>query len=189
MATGRGKRGPRSRAAVQEEVVRGPGKVPIQLSVNGSVYSLDVEPRRTILEVLRTYIHLTGTKRVCNMGECGGCTVIMDGKAVYSCLILAIECEGRQILTIEGLSQNGRLDQVQEAFVKHDAYQCGFCTPGQVMSVRALLDHKAKPNQEEIRRAVSGNICRCGAYLRIFAAAEAAARAYEPQRSTRQAGR
>jgi xanthine dehydrogenase YagT iron-sulfur-binding subunit len=165
------------------EAVRGPGKVPIQLSVNGVRHSLEVEPRRTLLDALRVDLHLTGTKKVCDMGECGACTVIIDGRAVYSCLTLAIECEGREILTIEGLSHGARLDPIQEAFVEHDAYQCGFCTPGQVMSVHALLQENRAPSNQEIRRAVSGNICRCGAYLRIFAAAEAAAKAYAALRS------
>ncbi len=117
------------------------------------------------------------------MGECGACTVILDGKAVYSCLILAIECEGQKILTIEGLSDGENLDPIQQTFIKNDAYQCGFCTPGQIMSVRALLEHNPNPSSEEIHKAVSGNICRCGAYPRIFAAAEDAAKAYAKGRS------
>jgi aerobic-type carbon monoxide dehydrogenase small subunit (CoxS/CutS family) len=160
------------------ETVKGPGKVPVQLRVNGAIYSIFVEPRRTLLEALRVDLHLTGTKKVCNMGECGACTVIMDGKAVYSCLLLAIECEGHSILTIEGISDGSHLDPVQEAFVKHDAFQCGFCTPGQIMSVKALLEHNPDPDQEEVRKAVSGNICRCGSYLKIFAAAKEAAQTY-----------
>ena len=160
------------------EVVRGPGKVPIQLRINGLKYSLEIQPRKSLLDVLRDDLHLTGTKKVCNMGECGACTVILEGKAVYSCLILAIDCEGQSIRTIEGLSENTNLDPIQEAFIKNDAYQCGFCTPGQIMSVRALLERNPNPSAEEIRGAVSGNICRCGAYPRIFAAAEEAAKAY-----------
>ncbi len=165
------------KASRAREVIRGPGKVPIQLQVNGRLYSLDVEPRRTLLDALRVDLHLTGSKKVCNMGECGACTVLVDGKAAYSCLMLAIECEGRSILTIEGLSDGLHLDPIQQAFVEHDAYQCGFCTPGQVMAVKALLDANPGPTADEIRLAVSGNICRCGAYKRIFMAAEAAARA------------
>ena len=111
------------------------------------------------------------------MGECGACTVLVDGRAAYSCLMLAIECEGRTILTIEGLSDGLHLDPIQQAFVEHDAYQCGFCTPGQVMAVKALLDAHPDPTREDIRVAVSGNICRCGAYKRIFMAAEEAAKA------------
>ena len=164
------------------EVIRGPGKVPIQLTVNGKLYSLQVEPRRTLLDALRVDLNLTGAKKVCNMGECGACTVIVDGKAGYSCLLLAIECEGRQILTVEGLGDGEHLDPIQQAFVKHDAYQCGFCTPGQVMAVKSLLDSNESPTGEEIRGAVSGNICRCGTYKRIFMAAEEAAGVYKQTR-------
>jgi aerobic-type carbon monoxide dehydrogenase small subunit (CoxS/CutS family) len=170
--------------------VRGPGqarqpyeKAPIQLQVNGALHSLEVEPRRTLLDALRVDLHLTGTKKVCDMGECGACTVLLDHRAVYSCLTLAVECEGRQILTVEGLSDGARLDPIQQAFVEHDAFQCGFCTPGQVMAVRALLERNPSPSPDEVRRAVSGNLCRCGAYLLIFRAAEAAARAYAVQPS------
>ena len=160
-------------------VVRGPGKVPVQLQINGSLYQVEVAPRQTLLDVLRDELYLTGTKKVCDLGECGACTVIFNGKAVYSCLVLAIECEGHSIVTIEGLSDSQHLDPVQQAFVTHDAYQCGFCTSGQIMSVRALLNNNPHPTSEEIHRAVSGNICRCGAYPRIFAAAEAAAKTPE----------
>jgi len=166
-----------------EEVARGPGKVPIQLHVNGALYYLEIEPRRTLLDALRLDLHLTGTKRVCNMGQCGACTVLLDGKAIYSCLTLAIECEGCQILTIEGLSDGDNLDPIQRAFIEHDAFQCGFCTPGQIMAVRALLERSTNPPPEEIRRAVSGNLCRCGSYLRIFKAVETAARVYAEQGS------
>ncbi len=163
--------------------VRGPGKVPIQLQVNGTLYSLEVEPRRTLLDALRTDLAMTGTKKVCNMGECGACTVLIDGKAAYSCLILAIECQGHEILTIEGLSSGEHLDPIQQAFIDEDAFQCGFCTPGQIMAVRGLLGRNPNPSPDEIRRAVSGNICRCGEYPHIFKAAEAAAKAYASSRS------
>jgi aerobic-type carbon monoxide dehydrogenase small subunit (CoxS/CutS family) len=162
-------------ARQQKGVVRGPGKVPLKLNINGSVYSIEAEPRQTLLEVLRTDLHLTGTKLSCNMGECGACTVIIDGKAVYSCLTLAVECENHRILTIEGLADGPNLDPVQRAFIKKDAYQCGFCTPGQIMSVKALIDQNPNVNREDIKQAVSGNICRCGTYLKIFKAAEVAA--------------
>ncbi len=167
------------------EAVRGPGKVPIELNVNGSSYRIEVEPRRTLLEALRYDLHLTGTKKVCDMGECGACTVIIDGRAVYSCLALAIECEGRRILTIEGLSRGPELDPVQQAFIDEDAFQCGYCTPGQVMAVKAFLESNRDPTPEEIRRAVSGNICRCGAYPHIFRAAAAAAKAYHSRHKAR----
>ncbi len=167
----------------RQETVSGPGRTPVRLRINGAFYSVEIEPRRTLLDVLRVDLHLTGAKKVCDMGDCGACTVIMDGKAVYSCLVLAVECDGREILTIEGLSNGDELDPIQQAFIEHDAFQCGFCTPGQIMAVRALLDRKLDPSPEEIRRAVSGNLCRCGAYLRIFKAAEAAARVYAARRS------
>jgi xanthine dehydrogenase YagT iron-sulfur-binding subunit len=166
-------------------VVRGPGKVPVRLRVNGSMYVLDVEPRCTLLDALRSQLHFTGTKKVCNMGECGACTILLNGRAVYSCLLLAVECEGHDILTIEGLSEGDRLDPIQQAFIEEDAFQCGFCTPGQIMSVRALLHHNPSPSVEEIQNALSGNLCRCGAYPRILAAAQTAARAYQADKSGR----
>jgi xanthine dehydrogenase YagT iron-sulfur-binding subunit len=161
-----------------KDAIRGPGKVSIELNVNGGSYFIAVEPRRTLLDALRFDLNMTGTKKVCNMGECGACTVLMDGKAIYSCLVLAIECEGHEIRTIEGLAQGENLDPIQQAFIDEDAFQCGFCTSGQEMAVKALLDSNPSPSPDEIRRAVSGNICRCGAYPHIFKAAEAAARAY-----------
>jgi aerobic-type carbon monoxide dehydrogenase small subunit (CoxS/CutS family) len=179
----------KSRRRVSQGAVRGPGKVPIKLKVNGRLYALEVEPRRTLLDVLRVDLHMTGTKRACNIGECGACTVIVDGKAAYSCLMLAVECEGRSILTIEGLSEGGRLDPIQQAFVNHDAYQCGFCTPGQIMSVKALLQSDANAGAEEIKRCVSGNICRCGTYKRIFMAAEEAAKTYKQQKFSQRGGK
>jgi len=171
----------KNKRKTSREVISGPGKVPIQLNVNGALYSLEVEPRRTLLDALRVDLHMTGAKKSCNMGECGACTVMVDGKAAYSCLLLAIECQGRRILTIEGLSSGGKLDFIQQTFIKHDAYQCGFCTPGQIMSVKALLESNPEASPEEIRRAVSGNLCRCGTYKRILMAAEEAANLYRRQ--------
>ncbi len=173
---------PRVRKAPESRPVRGPGKVNIVLNVNGSDYPISVEPRRTLLDTLRTDLSLTGTKKVCDMGECGACTVIIDGKAAYSCLVLAIECAGRRVMTIEGLSSGSDLHPIQQAFIDEDAFQCGFCTPGQIMAVKALLDRNPDPTEAEIRTAVSGNLCRCGAYLRIFKAARAAAKAYAAAR-------
>jgi xanthine dehydrogenase YagT iron-sulfur-binding subunit len=142
----------------------------VTFTLNGDERSLAVEPRRTLLDALRTDLVMTGTKKVCDMGDCGACTVLVDGHAVYSCLTLAIDSEGREITTIEGLASGDTLDPVQQAFVEADAYQCGFCTPGQIMSVKALLAERPTPTEDEVRRAVSGNLCRCGAYQNIVRA-------------------
>ncbi|HKW22822.1 MAG TPA: (2Fe-2S)-binding protein [Ktedonobacterales bacterium] len=150
-------------------------RTPIELTINGRVRALSVEPRRTLLDALREDLHLTGAKPGCNMGQCGACTILLDGEAVYSCLLLAIECQGRVITTIEGLTHDDALDPVQQAFIEHDALQCGFCTPGQVLALKALLLRNAQPSDEEIERAMLGNICRCGAYPKILAAARALA--------------
>jgi len=144
----------------------GHGRLAVTLSVNGAEQPLVLEPRRTLLDALRDELALTGTKKVCDMGDCGACTVLLDGRAVYACLRLAVDCVGGRITTIEGLGGE-RLDAVQEAFIRADAFQCGFCTPGQIMSLRALLDATGTPSDEEILRAVTGNLCRCGAYPRI----------------------
>src|SRR5687767_7264526 len=125
---------------------------PVALTVNQAEYSLFLEPRHTLLDTLREDLQLTGTKKVCDMGDCGACTVLVDGRAMYSCLLLAIDCEGRSVTTIEGLAQGDELDPVQQAFIQADAFQCGFCTPGQIMSLRALLDEQTAPSEAEIRR-------------------------------------
>jgi aerobic-type carbon monoxide dehydrogenase small subunit (CoxS/CutS family) len=148
----------------------------ISLRVNGVERALEVEPRRTLLDALRENLGLTGAKPGCEMGNCGACTVLLDGEAIYSCLALAVECQGRAITTIEGLTQSDTLDPIQQAFIAHDALQCGFCTPGQVLAMKALLDSNPHPDDEEIDRAMSGNLCRCGAYPKIRAAARALAR-------------
>lgn len=155
---------------------RGPDAVDLTLNVNGASLSVRASPGRSLLDTLRDSLGLTGTKKVCNEGDCGACTVLIDGRPAYSCLALAIACEGRAIETVEGLAANGQLHPVQQAFVDHDAYQCGFCTPGQVMSVVALLRENARPTEDDVRRAVTGNLCRCGAYTNIVAAGIAAAR-------------
>lgn len=147
----------------------------IRLSVNLTPYDLDIEPRRTLLDALRENLHLTGAKPGCEMGNCGACTVLVDGEAVYSCLLLAVECEGHEITTIEWLAQGGALDRVQSAFVEHDALQCGFCTPGQVLALTALLARNPHPSDEEIERGMAGNLCRCGTYPKILSAARALA--------------
>jgi aerobic-type carbon monoxide dehydrogenase small subunit (CoxS/CutS family) len=145
------------------------------LNVNGTEHLLEVEPRRTLLDALRNDLCLTGAKKGCDMGNCGACTVLVDGAATYACLLLAVDCAGRAITTIEGLERNSELDPVQQAFIEADAFQCGFCTPGQILSVKALLDRVADPDDAEIVRAVSGNLCRCGAYRNIVRAARIAA--------------
>jgi xanthine dehydrogenase YagT iron-sulfur-binding subunit len=147
----------------------------ITLIVNGRAHQVMVEPRWTLLYVLREKIGLTGAKEGCGRGECGACTVLIDGVARYACLTLAVEAQGTAVTTVEGLLEGESLGPVQAAFVEEDAYQCGYCTPGQVMSVEALLRKNPSPTIDEIRTAVSGNLCRCGAYAHIFKAAAKAA--------------
>ena len=147
-----------------------PTQVFVTFTLNGVQQAVAVDARRTLLDTLRSDLNLTGTKKVCNMGDCGACTVLIDGRAVYSCLVLAADCAGREITTIEGIGRDGALDPIQQAFIENDAFQCGFCTPGQIMSLRALLDENPEPSDEEIERAVTGNLCRCGAYRNILAA-------------------
>lgn len=151
-------------------IEHGPQKTAITLEVNGLPQFVDVEPRRTLLDTLRIDLGLTGAKLVCNMGNCGACTVLVDGVAIYSCLTLAIECEGKAITTIEGLSQEGSLHPLQQAFVQHDALQCGFCTPGQVLAAHALLERNPQPTEADVVAGMSGNLCRCGAYRGIIEA-------------------
>lgn len=145
----------------------GPHKVPVTLMVNNTRHLLEIEPRRTLTEALRIDLGLTGTKVGCEMGNCGVCTVLVDGMAVYSCLTLAIECAGKQITTVEGLSDAGTLHAIQQAFVEHDALQCGFCTSGQLMAAHALLQQNPHPSEAEVVAGMSGNLCRCGAYRGI----------------------
>jgi xanthine dehydrogenase YagT iron-sulfur-binding subunit len=144
--------------------VYGPGKLAMEFTINRKKYKADLEPRVTLLDALRDHFQLTGAKRVCDRGECGACTVLVDDRAVYSCMVLAIEAQGAQITTVESLASGNGLHPVQKAFVDHDASQCGFCTPGFVMACKAFLDKHPNPTTEDIRRGVSGNFCRCGTY-------------------------
>jgi xanthine dehydrogenase YagT iron-sulfur-binding subunit len=144
--------------------------VPLTLRINGSEYTLRVDPRTTLLDCLRESISLTGTKKGCDHGQCGACTVHVNGVRVNACLTLAVMHEGDEITTIEGIGQPGALHPVQSAFVERDAYQCGYCTSGQIMSAVALLDEPCGPNDADVRECMSGNICRCGAYPNIVAA-------------------
>jgi xanthine dehydrogenase YagT iron-sulfur-binding subunit len=147
----------------------------VTLQINGRKYRLLVEPRWSLLTVLRERLGLTGTKVGCERGECGSCTVLIDDVPRYACMTLAMEAEGAKITTIEGLMKGEELGPVQQAFVEHDAFQCGYCTPGQIMAIEGLLRAKPNPSIDEIRRGVSGNLCRCGAYKHIFNAAKRAA--------------
>jgi xanthine dehydrogenase YagT iron-sulfur-binding subunit len=145
-------------------VAIGPGPVKLTLDVNGEKRTNSVEPRVTLLDALRNYLDVTGCKRVCDRGTCGACTVLVDGKPVYACTMLALEAEGKKIRTAESLVDGGKLNEVPAAFVAHDAQQCGFCTPGFVVAMRAVLDANPKATPEEIERGLAGNICRCGTY-------------------------
>ena len=144
-------------------------KKTIKLKVNGKEHTLEVGANETLVEVLREKLGLTGTKIGCNRGECGACTVLIDGETTLSCLTLAIECEGREVLTIEGLenSKTGDLDPIQEAFIENFGIQCGFCTPGMVMSAKALLEKNPNPSEEEVKEGIQGNLCRCTGYTQI----------------------
>jgi xanthine dehydrogenase YagT iron-sulfur-binding subunit len=142
----------------------------ITLRVNGATHQLSVDPRTTLLDALRERLGLTGSKKGCDQGACGACTVLIDGKRFLSCLTLAATCEDRAVLTIEGLSPNGTPHPMQEAFVRHDAFQCGYCTPGQILSAVALLAEGRATSEADIREFMSGNLCRCGAYPNIVAA-------------------
>jgi carbon-monoxide dehydrogenase small subunit len=148
----------------------------IAITVNGFQESLDVPSNLTLLQLLREKLALTGAKNGCAAGECGACTVMMDGEPVNACMVLAVEADGAEILTVEGLAQGGRLDVLQQAFIDEGGVQCGFCTPGMLISARALLDRNPRPSEEEIREALVGNLCRCTGYTRIVRAVQRAAR-------------
>jgi aerobic carbon-monoxide dehydrogenase small subunit len=146
------------------------------LTVNGTPYEVAIEPQQSLLQLLREELHLTGTKEGCSEGECGACTVLLDGKTVDSCLIFALEAQGREVMTIEGLAQGDQLHPVQKAFAEYGAVQCGFCTPGMILAAKALLDSNPHPTEMEIRQGISGNLCRCTGYVKIVEAIQAAAR-------------
>jgi carbon-monoxide dehydrogenase small subunit len=148
----------------------------ITLTINQKHYPVDLKGHETLLEVLRDHLGLTGTKRACDDAECGACTVIIDGKSVLSCIVLAAGCEGKVITSIEGVASPDELHPVQQSFIDHGAVQCGFCMPGMIMSSKALLDKNPEPSQEEIERALDGNICRCAGYLKVFDAVRDAGR-------------
>ncbi len=148
----------------------------IHLTVNGETYDVPVKPKDTLLDVLRDKLGLTGTKEGCDTGKCGACTVLVDGQAVRSCLTLAISVRGRIITTIEGLVEDEELHQLQQAFIEHGALQCGYCTPGMIMTARAFLDENPTPTEEEVKEAIAGNICRCTGYSSIVEAIQAAAK-------------
>jgi aerobic-type carbon monoxide dehydrogenase small subunit (CoxS/CutS family) len=148
----------------------GPGAVSVQLKINGKEQSLEIEPRTTLADALRIHLGMTGTKVICDRGACSGCTVWLDKLPVNSCMTLAVDAIGHEVTTIEGISADGQPHPLQAAFVKHDAMQCGFCTPGMVMSCAALLRQNPHPTESDVRHAISGNLCRCGTYPKIFAA-------------------
>ncbi len=148
----------------------------VGLTVNGTLYELGVQPWETLLEVIRDRLGLTGTKEGCGLGECGACTVIMEGETVNSCLVLAAEADGKQITTIEGLADGDKLHPIQEAFIENGGLQCGFCTPGMIMSAKALLDENPNPSEAEIRRGIAGNLCRCTGYTKIIESITSAAK-------------
>jgi aerobic-type carbon monoxide dehydrogenase small subunit (CoxS/CutS family) len=152
-----------------------PAAVPIALTVNGRRRALDVRPHHTLLEALRDQMGLTGTKECCSEGECGACTVLLDGRAVTSCLVLAVEADGAEVVTIEGLASDGRLDALQQAFIDTGAVQCGFCIPGMIMAAKFLLMTNPHPTVEDIQAGLAGNLCRCGGYSRIIDAVASAA--------------
>jgi xanthine dehydrogenase YagT iron-sulfur-binding subunit len=169
-------RGLAATTAAAESQTLGPGEVDISLQINGETRALRVEPRVTLLDALRNRLEFTAAKEVCDRGNCGACTVMLDGKPFYACMVLAVEAVGKKITTAEGLAKNGKHDIVQRAFIENDGLMCGFCTPGFVVSARALLDKNPTPNRQEIVRACAGNLCRCGSYANIIQAVEKAAK-------------
>lgn len=158
-------------------------KQAIKLKVNGQLYELEVQPWRTLLEVIRDQLGLTGTKESCSEGHCGACTVLMDNEVVNSCLVLAVEAQGKDIVTIEGLAQDGKLHPIQEAFIEYGGLQCGFCTPGIILATKTFLDENPEPTQQEIMGALQGHLCRCTGYVQIIESVEGAAKKLKESRS------
>lgn len=173
---------PKLLAQKAESIQTKEGKVPIYsnkqitLVVNGEKFTLVVEPQETLLDVLREKLNLTGAKKICDRGECGGCTVLLDGDPIYSCMFLAFRADGSTITTIEGMASKDKLHPLQQAFIDKDAYQCGFCTPGFIMASEALLMKKPNPDLQEIKKGLSGNLCRCGNFTKIYQAVGEAAK-------------
>jgi xanthine dehydrogenase YagT iron-sulfur-binding subunit len=163
----------------------GPGAVPVALKINGKTYNLNLEPRVTLLDALRENqaLNLTGAKKVCDRGTCGACTVIMNGKAVYSCTVLAVDAQGQEIQTIEGISEGNRLHPVSAAFVNNDAQQCGYCTPGFVMASKAFLEKHPNPTEAQVEHGLGGNLCRCGTYMGVRKAVLEAAKSMKGGRN------
>lgn len=155
-------------AAAEELEILGPGPVSITLNVNGKPMKAQIEPSTTLLDALRLHLDLTGSKEVCDRGSCGACSVLVDGKLVTSCMMLAIDAVGSEITTVEGLARGDTLDPIQEAFLRHDALQCGYCTPGLLMASKALLNENPRPSLAQVKAALSGNLCRCGTYTNVF---------------------
>jgi len=160
----------KSRVRDRATVLRGPTRAPVALGVNGSTYVVEIEPRVSLLDTLREHLDFTGSKKGCDQGTCGACTVWVDGRRVLSCLTLAVMCEGHEVTTIEGLAQHGELHPMQQAFIDHDAFQCGYCTSGQIMSAVALIGEGNANTDADIAEYMSGNLCRCAAYPNIRAA-------------------
>lgn len=160
-------------------------KKPITITINGKYIEAEVDSRITLAEFLRDGLDLTGTKVGCNRGECGSCTVISDGKLIYSCTLLAAEASGRDVQTIEGVATEGKLHPLQESFIEHDGLQCGYCTPGMIMATKALLDRNPRPAEHDVRKAIEGNLCRCGAYQNIIEATINASRKMAQEKGVR----
>ncbi len=157
-----------TRTSASEIPVLGPDPVKVTLNVNGSPMQTTIDPATTLLEALRVHLNLTGSKEICDRGACGGCSVILDDKLVASCMLLAVDAVGSKITTVEGLGNGDELDPLQESFIRHDALQCGYCTPGLVVAAKALLNHTPRPTLDQIKRGLSGNLCRCGTYSNVF---------------------